>query len=156
MTKREQGMCGRWAAAGLCALLVGLAGCGGVPVVTRAAVALGAEPTLVSATVAAAVGSVGNGLGDGTGVALGSTSIAVGLLTSVAMGATVTLTGVGSAPSATTARVPARVPPHPASPTSRAHSPAVAHRPHMPCSRFVIHSALGRYCRPAPSFQFPS
>ena len=51
MTKREQGMCGRWAAAGLCALLVGLAGCGGVPVGTRAAVALGAEPTLVSATV---------------------------------------------------------------------------------------------------------
>ena len=29
MTKGEQGKCGQWAAAGLCALLVGLAGCGG-------------------------------------------------------------------------------------------------------------------------------
>jgi endonuclease YncB( thermonuclease family) len=52
MTKREQGMYGRWAAAGLCVLLVGLAGCVGVPAGTRAAVALGAELTPVSVTVA--------------------------------------------------------------------------------------------------------
>ena len=52
MTKREQGKCGRWAAAALCALLVGLAGCGGTLAGTRAAVALGAEPAPVSVTVA--------------------------------------------------------------------------------------------------------
>ncbi|HSN73617.1 MAG TPA: hypothetical protein VL334_00845, partial [Anaerolineae bacterium] len=44
MTKGEQRKCGQWAAAGLCALLVGLAGCGG-------ALTSGDRPTSASVTV---------------------------------------------------------------------------------------------------------
>ena len=40
-----------------------------------------------------------------------------------------------------------------ASPTSSAYSPAAAHRPHLPCSPFVIRSILGRH-RPLSALRF--